>query len=57
MRGYTEGSVGLYSEQALVLVCKKGSSAREIKNFAKKIHSVVFEKIGIDIEQEVTSIK
>jgi len=54
MKGYSQGRVGLYSEQALVLVCQKGISATEIENFAKHIIDCVYEKIQITIEREVT---
>lgn len=54
LRGYTEGSVGLYTEQALVLVCTKHATGDEIKNFSEKVIRIVYEKINVDIEYEVT---
>jgi len=54
LKGFREGNIRLYEKQALVLVCKKGISADEIKNFSKKISQKVFEKTKIKIENEVT---
>lgn len=54
LRGYTEGNVGLYSEQALVLVCTKNATTDEIKNFSEKIICMVHKKIGVVVEREVT---
>lgn len=56
LKGYREGDVGLFEQQALVLVCTKGIAAREVENFSQKIIAHVFEKTGIAIEKEVTCI-
>jgi UDP-N-acetylmuramate dehydrogenase len=56
LKGYTEGEVGLYTEQALVLVCTKGTSAKEVIDFSEKIIAIVFEKTKIKIEREVTML-
>ena len=54
LRGYSEGNVGLYTEQALVLVCTKNATGDEIKNFSEKIIRSVHEKINVNVEYEVT---
>jgi UDP-N-acetylmuramate dehydrogenase len=56
LRGYTEGSVGLYEKQALVLIAQKGATQTEITRFADGVIARVREAIGIDIECEVTMI-
>jgi UDP-N-acetylmuramate dehydrogenase len=53
LRGYREGGVMLYEEQALVLVAQENASAEEIKIFAQKIAEKVFDATGIAIEFEV----
>jgi len=57
LRGYTEGNVGLYEAQALVLVNNRTATAAEIDVFAKKISEIVFSKTNIHIEREVCFIK
>ena len=56
LKGYREGEVGLYEKQALVLVNYGQASSKEIKNFSEKIKKIVFEKIGIKIEEEVEKV-
>ena len=57
LRGYTEESVGLYSEQALVLICAHGTSPNDVISFSEKIIARVYEATGITIEREVTIVK
>jgi len=52
LRGHYDGSVGLYENQALVLI-NTGDSAAAITNFATKVADTVFEKTAIKIEPEV----
>lgn len=54
LKGYHEGNVGLYENQALVLVCTNEATAEEILSFSEKIIEIVFQKTGIRIEREVT---
>jgi UDP-N-acetylmuramate dehydrogenase len=54
VRGYAEGKVGLFREQALVLVCEKGAHAEDVKKFSDKIIEHVYDKTKITIEREVT---
>ena len=54
LRGKTEGKVGLYEKQALVLVCEEGATSEEILSFADMIAKTVDDKTGIKIEREVT---
>lgn len=56
LKGVTEGSVGTYDKQALVIVNKKDATANEIKKFAEKIAQRVRGKTGIEIEREVEYI-
>lgn len=56
LRGYREGNVWLHEKQALVLVCEKNISADEVTQFSQKIISIVFEKTGLQIEQEVRTL-
>lgn len=57
LRGYTEGNVALYKEQALVVVATPDATATEITLFAKKIADIVFTRTQITIEWEVSEIK
>ncbi len=57
LRGYREGNVWLHEKQALVLVCEKTATEKEVTQFAQKIISIVFEKTGMKIEQEVRTLK
>jgi UDP-N-acetylmuramate dehydrogenase len=54
VRGYSEGHISTYKNQALVLVAEEGATALEIKTFAKKITDRVKEKTNIDVEWEVS---
>lgn len=56
VRGYREGAVGTYSEQALVLVNHGGASSSEVTLFADRIAERVHEALDITIEREVTFI-
>ena len=57
LKGFRTGDIGLFEKQALVLVCTKGISAREVEIFSEKIISVVQEKINITVEREVSILK
>ncbi len=52
-RGFREGQVGSFQNQALVLVNYGGGSAREIRDLATKMQKEVKKKTGIEIEFEV----
>jgi len=56
LKGYRVGKVGLYTEQALVLVNYEDATADEVKKFAREISRIVEEKTGIKIEAEVRFI-
>lgn len=56
LKGYREGDVQLYTEQALVLVNYGSENADEIKKFAEKITKIVFDKTKIIITPEVCFI-
>jgi UDP-N-acetylmuramate dehydrogenase len=53
LKGFTEGNVGLYKDQALVLVNYGGATSEEIKKFAMKVSEIVYEKTKLEIEPEV----
>lgn len=55
LKGYTQGSVGLFDKQALVLV-NTGTSAGAVTSFAADVIEQVFEHTGITIEQEVRTV-
>ncbi|MFA6463625.1 MAG: UDP-N-acetylmuramate dehydrogenase [Candidatus Paceibacterota bacterium] len=56
LKGYTEGSVSLWIDQPLVLVNSGSKKAEDIILFYKKIKKMVFEKTGIELEEEVVII-
>jgi len=56
LKGYTEGNVGLYDKQPLILVNNGGATEKEINTFAEKIKKIVLEKTGIEIKMEVEKI-
>jgi UDP-N-acetylmuramate dehydrogenase len=56
LRGYTDNHVGLYKEQALVLVCDREASAEDILKFSDQIIARVYEALRIHVEREVTII-
>ena len=53
LKGFRVGAVGLYQEQALVLVNYGGATADEITAFVEEVKSRVFSATGIMIEPEV----
>lgn len=53
LRGWRDGGVGLYENQALVLVNYENASAKNISDFAEKVAEKVFSKTKIKIEPEV----
>lgn len=52
-KGYREGDVGVYKNQALVLVNFGKGTAIDIKNLAQKMIDCVQKKTGITLEREV----
>lgn len=56
LKGHREGNVGLYENQALVLVNYGNASAREVDVFVRKIISNVKERVDITVEWEVTKL-
>ncbi|HRH26070.1 MAG TPA: UDP-N-acetylmuramate dehydrogenase [Candidatus Paceibacterota bacterium] len=56
LKGYTEGSVGLYEKQALVIVNHGGARTEDVAKLADFVSKKVHEKTGITIEPEVEYI-
>jgi UDP-N-acetylmuramate dehydrogenase len=55
-KGERVGNVGLYEAQALVLIAYEGATTAEVQAFAVYIKERVFEKINLQIEEEVTVV-
>ncbi|MES2223526.1 MAG: UDP-N-acetylmuramate dehydrogenase [Patescibacteria group bacterium] len=53
LKGFREGNVGLYENQSLVVVNYAHATSNEVREFVSKIKSIVEEKTGIKIEEEV----
>jgi UDP-N-acetylmuramate dehydrogenase len=56
-KGYKDGEVGVYKNQALVLVNFGQAKSADIKNLAQKMISCVQEKTNIILEREVEYIE
>lgn len=52
-RGVTRGAIGVYQNQALVIVNNGGGTTAGVKSLAAEMIATVKEKTGIDIEPEV----
>ena len=55
-KGFRDGSIGVHTQQALVLVNYGGGSGEEIKLLSQKIQKSVEEKFGISLIAEVNFI-
>lgn len=53
VKGYMQGAVGTYKNQALVVVTKPGATAAEVVSFTKKLMEQVERETTIKIEAEV----
>lgn len=56
MRGVSDGAVGTYAGQALVVVQTGGATTSNITDFVEQIAATVKRKTSIDIEWEVTKV-
>ncbi len=56
LKGFSDGHVGLYEKQALVLVNDGKGTAADIERLAGHAEQAVFEKTGIRIEREVEKV-
>lgn len=54
LRGYKEGNVWLYEQQALVLACERNASVDEIISFSESVIERVYEATDICVEREAT---
>lgn len=57
VKGIRHGVVGTFEAQPLVLVTYEGARASDVEDFAEHIEALVRKKIGVEIEQEVVSVK
>lgn len=57
LKGYRNGNVALYTQQALVLVTEKTASADDIERFANEIVEKIKNEIDVVVEWEVTKLK
>lgn len=55
-KGYREGDVGVYPNQALVIVNYGNATGKEIVDFSQRIQRSVKEKFGVDIIPEVNIV-
>jgi UDP-N-acetylmuramate dehydrogenase len=52
-RGYSDGRVGCYEKQALILINTGEASGLDVLTFSKKLQQSVREKFGVELEREV----
>ncbi|MGM0482253.1 MAG: UDP-N-acetylmuramate dehydrogenase [Patescibacteria group bacterium] len=53
LRGKSEGNVGLFEGQPLVLITYKNANASEVVSFAERVRNKVLETTGLEVEYEV----
>lgn len=56
LRGESDGSVGTYKEQALVIVNNGGATTEDIVRYAEYVAERVRTEVGIEVEWEVTRL-
>lgn len=56
IKGIQKGKVGLFEKQPIVLVNFGGATTKEIKIFAEEIKTLVKNKTGLTLEEEVANI-
>lgn len=57
MKGYTQGKVGTYAHQPLVIVNHGGASSRDIVELSEHIQKSVHDRFGISLHPEVHFIR
>ncbi len=55
-KGIKKGNVGLYKNQALVIINENNAKSKEIIDFANEIKKIVKDRVNIDIDMEVEYI-
>jgi UDP-N-acetylmuramate dehydrogenase len=53
LKGFRAGTVGVYDEQALIIVNHGNATGKEIAHFAEYIRQTVYQKFGITLMPEV----
>jgi UDP-N-acetylmuramate dehydrogenase len=56
LKGFSEGPVGLYEFQPIVIVNNGGANSQQVENFAVNIAQKVFDKTGIKVAWEVEKL-
>ena len=56
LKGYRKGNVGVYENQALIIVNHDNATGQEIARFAEYIRQTVYQRFGIMLKQEVRTI-
>lgn len=56
LKGFKNGNVGTYDNQALVIINYNNASGKEIYNFSEFVKEKVFAKFKIELEREVNII-
>ena len=51
-RGKSEGPVGMYAKQALVLVNLGGATGQDVLQLAQSVRNDVFDRFGVELEME-----
>ncbi len=56
LKGYTEGEIGLWKEQPLVVVNAGSKKAEDIILFVDRVKKIVLDRTGVSLEEEVNII-
>lgn len=56
LKGVTEGGVGTYDKNALVVINQNRGNFKDLENLIQKIQTTVWEKFGIELKPEVNVV-